>query len=98
MQETAPVLNEIGVGELSVEVATDHDAALKSVVKRDLTASLARDYHWRNFLEARPGKRHRESRLHHERRVYANWLALERHCNARIALEFPFWIFGGTCL
>jgi hypothetical protein len=54
VQETAPVLNEIGVEELSVEVATDHEAALKSVVERGLTASLARDYHWRNFLEARP--------------------------------------------
>jgi len=30
-----------------------------------------------------------ESRLHMKEGIYANWLALERHCNARIALEFP---------
>ena len=31
MQSTAAVLNEIGVGGLSVEVATDNEAALKSL-------------------------------------------------------------------
>ena len=30
VQSTAAVLNEIGVGGLSVEVATDNEAALKS--------------------------------------------------------------------
>ena len=69
VQSTAAVLNEIGVGGLSVEVATDNEAALKSFVERGLAASSARGYHWRNISEARPpGKRHRESRLHQERR------------------------------
>ena len=65
VQSTAAVLNEIGVGGLSVEVATDNEAALKSLVERGLAAGSARGYHC------------------------ANWSALERHCNARIALESP---------
>ena len=53
VQSTAAVLNEIGVGGLSVEVATDNEAALKSLVERGLAASSARGYHWRNISEAR---------------------------------------------
>ena len=49
VQSTAAVLNEIGVGGLSVEVATDNEAALKSLVERGLAASSARGYHWRNI-------------------------------------------------
>jgi len=44
VQSTAAVLNEIGVGGLSVEVATDNEAALKSLVERGLAASSARGY------------------------------------------------------
>ena len=54
VQSTASVLNEIGVGGLSVEVATDNEAALKYLVERGLAASAARGYHWRNISEARP--------------------------------------------
>ena len=90
VQVTAPVLNEIGVGGLSVEVATDHEAGLKSLVERGLTASLARGYHWRNFSEARPQAKGIERAVCMMKEgIYANWLALERHCNARIALESP---------
>ena len=90
MQVAAPVLNEIGVGGLSVEVATDHEAALKSLVERGLTASLARGYHWRNFSEARPQVKGTERAVCIMKEgIYANWLALERHCNARIALDSP---------
>ena len=49
VQSTASVLNEIGVGGLSVEVATDNEAALKYLVERGLAASAARGYHWRNI-------------------------------------------------
>ena len=56
---------EIGVGGLSVEVATDNEAALKSLVERGLAASSARGYHWRNISEARPQAK---GSLHHERR------------------------------
>ena len=38
VQSTAAVLNEIGVGGLSVEVATDNEAALKSLVERGLAS------------------------------------------------------------
>ena len=44
VQSTASVLNEIGVGGLSVVVATDYEAALKSLVERGLSASAARGY------------------------------------------------------
>ena len=54
VQSTASVLNEIGVGGLSVEVATDNEAALKYLVERGLAASAARGYHWRNISEASP--------------------------------------------
>ena len=42
VQSTASVLNEIGVGGLLVEVATDNEAALKYLVERGLAASAAR--------------------------------------------------------
>ena len=98
VQATASVLNEIGVGGLSVEVATDNEAALKYLVERGLAASAARGYHWRNS-EARPQAKGIERAVCIMKEgIYANWLALERHCNARIALESPpFGIFGGTC-
>ena len=51
MQSTAAVLNEIGVGGLSVEVATDNQAALKSLVERGLAASSAQGCHWRNISD-----------------------------------------------
>ena len=92
VQSTAAVLNEIGVGGLSVEVATDNEAALKSLVERGLAASSARGYHWRNISEARPQAKGIERAVCIMKEgIYANWLALERHCNARIALESPFW-------
>ena len=90
VQSTAAVLNEIGVGGLSVEVATDNEAALKSLVERGLAASSARGYHWRNISEARPQAKGIERAVCIMKEgIYANWLALERHCNARIALESP---------
>ena len=88
--QLASVLNEIGVGGLSVEVATDNEAALKYLVERGLAASAARGYHWRNISEARPQAKGIERAVCTMKEgIYANWLALERHCNARIALESP---------
>ena len=90
VKSTASVLNEIGVGGLSVEVATDNEPALKALVERGLAASSARGYHWRNISEARPQAKGIERAVCIMKEgIYANWLALERHCNARIALESP---------
>ena len=90
VQVTAPVLSEIGVGGLSVGVATDNEAALQSLVERGLAASSARRYHWRNISEARPQAKGIERAVCIMKEgIYANWFALERHCNARIALESP---------
>ena len=41
VQSSASVLNEISVGGLSVEVATDNEAALKDLIERGLAASAA---------------------------------------------------------
>ena len=90
VKSTASVLNEIGVGGLSVEVATDNEPALKALVERGLAASSARGYDWRNISEARPQAKGIERAVCIMKEgIYANWLALERHCNARIALESP---------
>ena len=52
--------------------------------------SAARGYHWRNISEARPQAKGIERAVCIMKEgIYANWLALERHCNARIALESP---------
>ena len=67
MQSTGAVLNEIGVGGLSVEVATDNEAALKSL-KEALQLVQHEAITGGTFQRQDPGKRHRESRLHHERR------------------------------
>ena len=63
---------------------------MKSLVERGLAASSARGYHWRNISEARPQAKGIERAVCIMKEgIYANWLALERHCNARIALESP---------
>ena len=88
VQSTAAVLNEIDVGGLSVEVATDNEAALKSLVERGLAANSTRGYHWRNISEARPQAKGIERAVYITKEgIYTNSLALERHCNARIVLE-----------
>ena len=91
---------EIGVGGLSVEVATDNEAALKSQVERGLAVSSARAYHWRNISEARPQAKGIERAVCILKEgIYANWLALERHCNCQNWIGIPpFGIFGVTCL
>ena len=59
----------------------------------------ARGYHWRNISEARPQAKGIERAVCIMKEgIYANWLALERHCNARIALESPLlgYLVGRT--
>ena len=90
VQSTASVLNEIGVGGLSVEVATDNEAALKYLVERGLAAVQLEAITGENISEARPQAKGIERAVCIMKEgIYANWLALERHCNARIALESP---------
>ena len=68
VQSTASLLNEIGVGGLSVEVATDNEAALKSLLKEILQQVQHEAITGETFQRQDPGKRHRESCLHYERR------------------------------
>ena len=46
--------NEIGVGGLSLEVATDNEAYLLNLMQRSLRESNCRGFHWRNISENRP--------------------------------------------
>ena len=54
VKSVASVLNEIGVGGLNIEVATDNERYLVDMVSRGLAKSNARAYHWRNISEYRP--------------------------------------------
>ena len=54
IKSVASVLNEIGVGGLNIEVATDNERYLVDMVSRGLAKSNARAYHWRNISEYRP--------------------------------------------
>ena len=54
IKSVASVLNEIGVGGLNIEVATDNARYLVDMVSRGLAKSNARAYHWRNISEYRP--------------------------------------------
>ena len=54
IKSVASVLNEIGVGGLNIEVATDNERYLVDMVSRGLAKSNARAYPWRNISEYRP--------------------------------------------
>ena len=57
IKSVASVLNEIGVGGLNIEVATDNERYLVDMVSRGLAKSNARACHWRNISEYRPRQR-----------------------------------------
>ena len=50
----ASVLNEIGVGGLTIEVATENERYLVDLVSKGLGKSNVRAFHWRNISEYRP--------------------------------------------
>eukprot|EP00434_Breviolum_minutum_P046566 symbB.v1.2.042222.t1/scaffold9502.1/size3051/1 len=54
VKSVASVLNEIGVGGLNIEIATDNEPYLIDLVEKGLRKSNARAYHWRNISEYRP--------------------------------------------
>ena len=68
VKSTVSVLNEIGVGGLSLEVATDNEAYLLNLMQRSLRESNCRGFHWRNISENRPGQGCRTCCGDHERR------------------------------
>ena len=86
----ASVLNEIGVGGLTMEVATDNERYLVDLVSKGLGKSNARAFHWRNISEYRPQAKGIERAVCIAKEgIYTNWLAFEQHCQCRIALESP---------
>jgi len=90
VKSVASVLNEIGVGGLNVEVATDNENYLVDIMSRGLQKSNARSFHWRNISEYRPQAKGVERAVCIAKEgIYTNWLALEAHCQCRIALESP---------
>ena len=90
VKSVASVLNEIGVGGLNIEIATDNEPYLIDLVEKGLRKSNARAYHWRNISEYRPQAKGVERAVGIAKEgVYTNWLAFEQHCQCRIALESP---------
>ena len=90
IKSVASVLNEIGVGGLNIEVATDNERYLVDMVSRGLAKSNARAYHWRNISEYRPQAKGVERAVCIAKEgIYTNWLAFESKCQCRIALESP---------
>ena len=90
VKSVASVLNEIGVGGLNIEVATDNERYLVDMVSRGLAKSNARAYHWRNISEYRPQAKGVERAVCIAKEgIYINWLAFESKCQCRIALESP---------
>ena len=90
VKSVASVLNEIGVGGLNIEVATDNERYLIDLMSKGLAKSNARAYHWRNISEYRPQAKGVERAVCIAKEgIYTNWLAFEVHCQCRIALESP---------
>ena len=90
IKSIASVLNEIGVGGLNIEVATDNEGYLKDLMAKGLTKSNMRSFHWRNISEYRPQAQGIERAVGIAKEgIYTNWLAFEEHCQCRIALESP---------
>ena len=90
IKATASVLNEIGVGGLTIEVATDNERYLMDLVSKGLGKSNVRAFHWRNISEYRPQAKGIERAVCIAKEgIYTNWLAFEQHCQCRIALESP---------
>ena len=90
IKSVASVLNEIGVGGLNIEVATDNEGYLKDLVAKGLAKSNMRSFHWRNISEYRPQAKGIERAVCIAKEgIYTNWLAFEEHCQCRIALESP---------
>ena len=86
----ASVLNEIGVGGLTNEVATDNERYLVDMISRGLSKSSAWAYHWRNISEYRPQAKGVERAVCIAKEgIYSNWLAFEERCQCRIGLESP---------
>ena len=93
IKSVVSVLNEIGVGGLNLEVATDNEQYLVNLMERSLQASACRGFHWRNISECRPQAKgvERMSCIMKEG-LFTNWLCLESKVGARLALESP--LFG----
>ena len=79
-------MNEIGVGGLSLEVATDNEAYLLNLMQRSLRESNCRGFHWRNISENRPQVKGVERAVGIMKEgLFTNWLALEAHLGMRLA-------------
>ena len=78
VKSVASVLNEIGVGGLNIEIATDNEPYLIDLVEKGLRKSNARAYHWRNISEYRPQAKGVERAVGIAKEgVYTNWFMTE---------------------
>ena len=88
VKSVASVLNEIGVGGLNIEIATDNEPYLMELVAKGLSKSNARAYHWRNISEHGPQAKGVERAVGIAKEgIYTNWQS---------ALHFR--LFGRVCL
>ena len=95
VKSVASVLNEIGVGGLNIEVATDNERYLIDLMSKGLAKSNARAYHWRNISEYRPQAKGVERAVCIAKEgIYTNWLAFEVHCQCRIYSSFYTASYG----
>ena len=63
VRSVASVLNEIGVGGLNIEVATDNEPYLVDLMAKGLSKSNARAYHWQRVLNVQLALQKKESTL-----------------------------------
>ena len=90
IKSIASVLNEIGVGGLNIEVATDNEGYLKDLMAKGLTKSNTRSFYWRNISKYKSQTKGIERAVGIAKEgIYTNWLAFEEHCQCRIVLEPP---------
>ena len=94
VRSVANVLNEIGVGGLNLEVCSDNEASLVNMLTKGLQAPSCRSFHWRNAAGNRPQAKGVERACGIPKEgIFSNWLGLERHLHALVALESPLMGF-----
>ena len=94
VRSTVAVLSEMGVGGQAVELITDNEPSIMNHMRTSLQKSDCRSFHPRNISEYRPQAKGMERAIGILKEgLFTNWLALEDHVGARLALESPLFGF-----
>ena len=89
IRTVASVLNQIGVGGLNIEIATDNELFFMDLVEKGLRKSNARAYYWRNISEYRPRRRVLNVQSASQKKEYTPIGWPLSSIASRIALESP---------